>query len=322
MIDKIFVDPETQTKFEILENKLISKFGNSYLVENEIPNLIFPKKLNKIDQSAQLFYQGRADQYESTLHFTFLTHNENEVEVRNSFIDKLDLNINSKVLEIACGTGRDSVLIAKRLKGKKAELHLTDISEDMLVKCREKLKTFEIKTSFCLSNAGYLPYPDNYFDATYSFGAMGEFSDKKRALREMVRVTKIGGKIVFGDESVPEWLRKTEFYNILKKTNPMFSEKIPLEEMPIEARKTTLEWVIGGTFYLISFEVGEGEPKANFDFDIPGLRGGTYRTRYEGEIEGVKPDIKKQIYNHAKTLNVSVHDWLNQTLSDALKAKK
>ena len=318
MIDNIFIDPETKSTLKKNDNGLISNSGICYEVENDIANLIFPKKLNFIDKSSQSFYEGRASQYDATLHFTFFTHTEDENEVRNSFIDNLNIKKNSKVLEIACGTGRDSVLIAKRLIGKEAELHLTDISKDMIIRCKEKLKSSTVKTSFCLSNAGHLPYPDNYFDATYSFGAMGEFSDKKKALKEMVRVTKEGGKIVFGDENIPVWHRNTEFYKILVKTNPMFSEKIPLEDMPIEARKTKLEWVIGGTFYLISFEVGDGEPIANFDFKIPGLRGGTYRTRYEGELEGVDPELKKKIYHYAKNSNVSVYDWLNETLSNAL----
>lgn len=315
---EIFIDPETKTTLKKHENEFISNSGVCYEVENDIPNLIFPKKLNFIDKSSQSFYEGRASQYDSTLHLTFFTHNEDETEVRNSFIDNLNLKENSKVLEIACGTGRDSVLIAKRLIGKEAELHLTDISKDMIIRCKQKLKPLKVKTSFCLSNAGYLPYPDNFFDATYSFGAMGEFSNKKKALEEMVRVTKKGGKIVFGDENIPVWLRNTEFYNILVKTNPMFSEKIPLEDMPIEARKTKLEWVIGGTFYLISFEVGEGQPSANFDFKIPGFRGGTYRTRYDGQIEGIDPELKKKIYHHVKNLNVSVHDWLNDKLTNSL----
>ena len=109
----------------------------------------------------------------------------------------------------------------------------------------------------------------------------------------MVRVTKIGGKIVVGDESVAPWLRKTNYYKILKKTNPQFEEELPILHMPVEARETNLEWVLGQSFYLIDFKVGNGEPKGNFDFVIPGLRGGTYRTRHEGEIEGVSKKQKK-----------------------------
>jgi SAM-dependent methyltransferase len=142
----------------------------------------------------------------------------------------------------------------------------------------------KVRTSFCLSNACYLPYPDKYFDAVYSFGGLGEFSDIARSLAEMARVSKVGAKVVVGDESIPPWLRKTEFAGILSTTNPQFLAELPLPHIPVEAREVGLRWVIGGVFYLIDFRVGEGEPKADFDFEIPGPRGGTYRSRYQARL--------------------------------------
>ena len=314
----IFVDPDTKGELILEENKLTSKSDVSYKINNQIPNLIFPTILPVADENAKQFYQGRADQYDDTLHLTFFTHSLDEEKVRNSFIDKLALNEDSKVLEIACGTGRDSLLIAKRLS-ENGELHMQDISEDMITKCFEKFKNNKtIKKSFCLSNAGYLPYPDNYFDATYSFGAVGEFSDKRKALKEMVRVTKPGGKVVFGDEGIPIWYRNTEFYKILVTTNPMFSEIPPLEDIPVEARSLNLQWVIGNSFYLIDFEVGVGEPLANFDFQIPGVRGGTYRTRYEGQLEGVNVETKKKAYEYVKSKGLNMHSWLDGIINEKI----
>jgi ubiquinone/menaquinone biosynthesis C-methylase UbiE len=317
IINSIFVDPETKSELKNGERFLSTDQGVQYPIQNSIPNLIFPKKLKFKDEESKMFYEGRAQQYDETLHLTFFTHAENEDKIRDSFIDNLGISENSKVLEIACGTGRDSVLIAKRLTGSSAELHVQDISTDMMSRCFEKLKDLELTKSFCLSNACYLPYPDNYFDSTYSFGAMGEFSDKKQAMKEMVRVTKPGGKIVFGDESVPLWHRETDFYNILLKTNPMFAVDVPFEDLPVESRNVKVEWVIGGTFYLITFEVGEGEPTANFDFEIPGFRGGTYRTRYEGELEGVTPEVKRLAYEVVQKKGLSMHHWLNEVVRNA-----
>jgi ubiquinone/menaquinone biosynthesis C-methylase UbiE len=318
MIVDVFVDPENKGKLTKAENGYINENKVEYNVTDNIPNLIYPKDLHFLDAESKNFYEGRAEQYDETLHFTFFTHSEDEDTVRKSFIDNLELNANNKVLEIACGTGRDSVLLAEALTGENSELHVQDISEDMIGRCYDKLKDFPIKKSFCLSNAGYLPYPDNYFDATYSFGAMGEFSDKKKAMKEMVRVTKAGGKIVFGDENVPNWHRNTEFYKILIKTNPMFAVDVPFEDLPVEARKVKCEWVIGGTFYLITFEVGVGEPSANFDFEIPGVRGGTYRTRYMGELEGVAPETKRKAFEHVVKNKISMHDWLNNLVEKAI----
>ena len=127
----------------------------------------------------------------------------------------------------------------------------------------------------------------------------------------MVRVTKVGGKIVVGDESMPPWLRETYFCKVLSKTNPQFLAEIPLKDIPVEARKVNVQWVIGGVFYLIDFEVGDGEPKGDFDYEIEGVRGGTLRTRLEGELEGVKKETKELAYRAAKAKGLSLHAWLD-----------
>jgi ubiquinone/menaquinone biosynthesis C-methylase UbiE len=254
--------------------------------------------------------------YDKYLYLTFRTHHEDEEAVRSGLVDALNLQENSRVLEIASGTGRDSELIAQRL-GPNGQLWLQDISPGMLHKCRKRLSGNNAQISYSISNASYLPYRDGYFDAVYSFGGIGEFSDIRKSLAEMVRVSKVGAKIVFGDESMPPWLRETEFSRILVTTNKQFLAKVPLEEMPIEARKVCLKWVIGGVFYLIEFEVGKGEPEADFDFEIPGIKGGTLRTRYIGQLEGVTPETKKLAEQAREKRGISMHQWLDEVVRQA-----
>lgn len=321
MKKNILCDPQTKQNLVFLKNENRESLScglNTYSITDGIPNLIYPFSLTEEDLSSQKFYEGRADQYEDTLHLTFVTHGLDEHATRQSFIDKLCIEAGSKILEIACGTGRDSVLLADRV-GSEGELHLQDISADMMRVCRNKLGNHPAVASLALANAMYLPYPDKYFDGVYSFGALGEFSDQALALREMVRVCKIGGHIVVGDESVPVWLRETEFYKILKETNPMFEAPLPLSAIPVEARDTSIHFVIGQAFYLIDFIVGEGEPKANFDFPIPGVRGGTYRTRYKGKLEGVTEEVKDLAWKAAKKTKSSMHEWLDRVVKDAAK---
>lgn len=313
-----YVCPYSKSKlFFDVEKKIYTNKDNlNFYVTNDIANFIYPINLEDSTKKVQNFYETRVDNYDKYLHLTFKTHNVDENECRKSFIEKLELKKDSKVLEIACGTGRDSVLIADYLE-KEGELTIQDISQGMLEKAKEKLINKKAKVNYCLSNANFLPFPDKYFDSVYSFGGLGEFEDIRKCLEEMVRVTKVGGKIVVGDESIPIWLRETKFAKILTKTNPQFQAELPLKEIPVEARDVCLRWVIGGVFYLLEFKVGEGEPKGNFDFDIPGERGGTYRTRYEGELEGVKPETKKLLYEVVRKNGVSVHDWLDNVVNNA-----
>ena len=185
MNNSIFLDPKTKSPLQEWTDTdqsvsyLKNNEGTDYLIENDIPNLIFPPTLESAEKNSLSFYEGRADQYENTLHLTFKTHGIDEIATRKSFIEKLKIKPESKILEIACGTGRDSILIADELS-LQGELHLQDISKDMLRVCKKKLSGNPCISSFVLANALYLPYPDGYFDGVYSFGALGEFSDKKK----------------------------------------------------------------------------------------------------------------------------------------------
>ena len=318
-----YVCPETMRPLYVVRNtdtneiiEMKTDKGKSYPVSKGIPLLTYPKNLNQMDESVKNFYNSRVDEYDKYLPLTFKTHNENEQEVRNSFIDCLGISRGNRVLDVACGTGSDSEIIAQRL-GEEGELFMLDIAPLMVERCVERLKKYKLKKEFCTSNAVFLPYPDKYFDAVYSFGGLGEFSDIKRSLAEMVRVTKLGGKIVVGDESMPPWLKDTEFAKILITTNPQFKARLPLEDIPVEAREVSIKWVIGGVFYLIDFRVGAGEPTGNFDFEIPGPRGGTYRTRYEGQLEGVTREAKELAYKATGKKGVSMHKWLDDVIKKA-----
>jgi ubiquinone/menaquinone biosynthesis C-methylase UbiE len=306
----------SEAKEPIISGVLVSAKGKEYQIKDGIPDLTYPPDLADSDAHARAFYDERVEAYDKNLHLTFQTHGEDEQKVRNMFVDTLELKPSYRVLEISCGTGRDSELIAQRL-GPDGLLCLQDIASAMLRRCQKRLAGMDVPTSYGVSNACYLPYPDKYFDALYSFGGLGEFSDIKRSLAEMVRVCKVGAKIVVGDESMPPWLRQTEFAAILSLTNKQFLANVPLEHMPVEAREVCLRWVIGGVFYLLDFKVGQGEPTADFDFEIPGPRGGTYRTRYLGQLEGVSLETKRLAELAREKRGVSMHDWLDAVVREA-----
>jgi len=214
------------------------------------------------------------------------------------------------VLEVGAGTGRDTEIIARRLGGT-GKLFCQDLTRSMLEHNRQRLAAAGLTAEFSLGNASYLPFPDRFFDAVYQFGGIGEFPDIAQFFREAVRVIKVGGRVVVGDESMPPWLRNTTFAKVLTLTNPQFNAPLPLEHVPVEARQVRLRWIIGGTFYLLDFTVGDGEPTADFDFPIPGPRGGTLRSRYWGQLEGVTPETKALAMKARETLGVSMHDWLD-----------
>ena len=315
MVSQIpWVSPIDYSKLEIENNFLRDKYREyKKIYNNKIIDFVHPETLNNLDQTALDFYEGRSDAYDKYLHLTFQTYGEDEEKVRNKMIDLLEIQKESKVLEVACGTGRDSILIEKKL-GPQGQLCLTDISQDMISKAYNKLQDSEKNIFFATANAIHLPFPDNYFDSLFSFGGLGEFSDPSLFFKEAVRVCKKGAKIVVGDENLPIWQRDTLFGKILSNYNKQFLAEVPFEALPKEAREVKCEWIIGGVFYLINFKVGEGEPYANFDFEIPGVRGGTHKTRFYGNLEGVSEETKLAAIKAREKLGISMHNWLDELI--------
>lgn len=326
--EKFYVDPASGTALtlkdavvrdgEVVEGTLVSEAGNTFPIRDGVPNFVYPFDLPDVDRKSLQQSEERADAYDRYLPLTFSTYGEDETAVREGMADKLNLTPGATVLEVGAGTGRDSEIIAKRL-GAGGKLYIQDLSPSFLAHNIQRMKAIGANAEPALANGYYLPLRDNSVDACFSFGGINAFADIKRAFAEMARVTKPGGKIVVGDECMPPWLRHTEFAKILINSNPEFAYDLPLDKLPVEARKTNIQWIIGGVFYLIDFVVGEGEPEADFDFPIPGARGGTHRTRYYGHLEGITPEAKKLAYEARARTGKSMHEWLDTVVREAAK---
>ncbi len=100
-----------------------------------------------------------------------------------------------RALDVATGTGDLALELASRV-GPGGEVVGSDFSERMLELARSKAAAGELPVRFETANALDLPYADRSFDAvTVGFGARN-FSDLRRGLGEMVRVTRPGGRVV------------------------------------------------------------------------------------------------------------------------------
>jgi ubiquinone/menaquinone biosynthesis C-methylase UbiE len=301
---------------EIVRGAFRDSRGATYAIENGIPDLAFPQVLPEPDAFARRTYDRVAGVYDEYLPLTFMTFDCDETVIRNHMVNRLSLVPGARVLEVGAGTGRTSRFIAERI-GSTGHIYVHDISRGILEKAVSNLANEAPERSYVLSNAVYLPFPNHFFDAVFHFGGLNMFSDVKRSLAEMVRVTRPGGRIVVGDESVPPWLRETEFAKILINSSSHYANELPLAEMPVEARDVVIEYILGGVFYLISFTVGVGIPTANLDFEIPGERGGTHRTRFYGQLEGVTPEAKALALRARAKRGISMHTWLDEAVRAA-----
>lgn len=263
------------------------------------------------------YYRAKADEYDHGMDVMFRTFGVDEREVREQMLALLRLTPETRLVETSCGTGRDTVRLAERV----AALYATDLSPEMLAICRGRLDEARVprdRVRLLVSDAMRLPLADASVDAAYHFGGLNEFDDPARAIREMVRVVRPGGRVVFGDEGLGPWLLDTEYGRILLNSKPLYRHQPPLARLPASARDVACRWIIGGAFWVVDFTVGDGEPFLDLDVEFPGWRGGSHRTRYYGRLDGVAPALRQQVIDRAAAEGVSLTAWLERTLREKL----
>lgn len=125
-----------------------------------------------------------------------------------------------RVLDLAAGTGTSSVALAKS----GAHVVAADFSPGMLEVGRQKHGQNPL-LEFVEADATKLPFADNSFDAvTMSFG-LRNVVEPKKALSELYRVTKPGGRIVICEFSTPPVAPIRAGYNFyLRKVMPIVAK--------------------------------------------------------------------------------------------------
>ncbi|MGH8190624.1 MAG: bifunctional demethylmenaquinone methyltransferase/2-methoxy-6-polyprenyl-1,4-benzoquinol methylase UbiE [Rhodanobacteraceae bacterium] len=114
---------------------------------------------------------------------------------KRHFVATSGVRRGDRVLDLAGGTGDIAALLLPRV-GDKGEVVVADINAAMLRAGRDRLLDRGLLQGLRWTqvNAEALPFPDESFDAiTMAFG-LRNVTDKARALREMQRVLKFGGR--------------------------------------------------------------------------------------------------------------------------------
>ena len=105
------------------------------------------------------------------------------------------VRVGDRVLDIAGGTGDLARGWAKRT-GKGGEVWLTDINRSMLTVGRDRLLDEGMVLPVALADAENLPFPDHYFDCVSVAFGLRNMTHKDKALAEMARVLKPGGRLL------------------------------------------------------------------------------------------------------------------------------
>ena len=138
-----------------------------------------------------------------------------------AFLDRIielaKLNGNEMLLDVGCGTGTLICEIAKRFPN--IAIAGIDVSENLLNVAKQKIQQNGGQIELRVASVLELPYRNNTFDVVVTsimFHQL-DIEEKQKAVQEMYRVLKIGGRYVsaeFGPKAtnpIRKWLAKGEW---------------------------------------------------------------------------------------------------------------
>jgi ubiquinone/menaquinone biosynthesis C-methylase UbiE len=117
--------------------------------------------------------------------------------------DWTQLDPNSTVLDVACGTGTFEYLVL--MEQPTQSIVGIDLSDKMLEIAQQKCRNYP-NVSFQHASATALPFSDRSFDVVVSASALHYFDAPTAALMEMKRVLKPEGELIMLDWCKDDWL--------------------------------------------------------------------------------------------------------------------
>jgi len=121
------------------------------------------------------------------------TSSEKDTTKLERMAKHLNIKPGSTVLDVGTGTGVFIPFLLSKI-GKNGRIITLDFAEEMLRKAQAK--GFNGNVDYLHADVTNIPLSDDIFDVTVCYSSFPHFQDKSRALTEINRVTKSGGKLL------------------------------------------------------------------------------------------------------------------------------
>lgn len=227
-----------------------AKTGKEFPVRNSISMFLDQSAVQGTNRKFQKFYDLCAPIYDVMIKsYLYIRRLGNDETMRTEYLNQLEIAPGNKVLEVSIGTGSNLRYLPKTCK-----YFGLDISLGMLKRCEKNLRKWNLDSQLFFGTAERLPFADNQFDVVFHAGGIKFFSDKRRAIQEMIRVAKPGTKIMIMDQAdkiAEDVLRvpvAKQFFKGLKEMTVA-----PTDLVPTEMQDVRLDSVLNGGCYLLEF---------------------------------------------------------------------
>jgi ubiquinone/menaquinone biosynthesis C-methylase UbiE len=229
---------------------LVSSSGERFPIRNGIPSFVQADDLTGDNGKYNHLYETIGGFYDDTQRFFGAFRGVSLDSYFENYMGLLDVKPGDSVLETSVGTGLNFKYLPRGVK-----LSGLDLSPEMLTNCQANLRRWGMDADLYLGNAECLPFADSSFDVVYTAGAFNFFSDRAKAMREMIRVAKPGSLLMIEDET-EEYVKST--YEKIPYTKSFFGDRkkavtVPLDLVPPEMEEVRVEMLKEGKFYAITF---------------------------------------------------------------------
>jgi ubiquinone/menaquinone biosynthesis C-methylase UbiE len=229
---------------------LASTSGEQFPVQNGIPVFMRPEDLTGDNGKYNHVYETIGGFYDDTQRFFSAFRGIALDSYFRNYMDLLEVRPGDSVLETSVGTGLNFKYLPQG-----AKLSGLDLSLEMLTNCQRNLSRWGMDADLYLGNAERLPFADASFDVVYTAGAFNFFTDRPKAIREMIRVAKPGARLMIEDET-EEYVKST--YENIPFVSSFYKDRneavtVPIDLVPLEMEDIHLEMLKGGKFYAITF---------------------------------------------------------------------
>ena len=124
------------------------------------------------------------------------------------FTEALGVTSGTKVIDVGCGPGG----IHPRLVQAGAQVTGVDASPGMVTEARQQSERLNLHAEILVGDAQQLPFPDDQFDAALCCHMLYHVPDIAKALSEIRRVVKSGGRVLISTNAADHCARLNELH--------------------------------------------------------------------------------------------------------------
>jgi ubiquinone/menaquinone biosynthesis C-methylase UbiE len=243
----LLCDPDTRFALEMTGNNLRNMAtGRIYPIRDGIP--LFVSTVTGPNLKYQTLYDRIAPGYDiAERMYHWFTRKAN---YRLEYLSELEIKPGARVLEVSVGTGANLPYLPADV-----EFYGLDLSWGMLHRCQRNLRLWNRHAHLFQGEAERLPFKVEGFDCVFHVGGINFFTDKVRAIREMIWVARSGTKIVIVDETEKAVRDGYQRIPVVRKHFEPGSENVrcPIDLVPEEMKDVKAREICDGKMYCLSF---------------------------------------------------------------------